>query len=340
MKRFIYCLALCFSAVSCVMAETDASHGGTGMGELVLTIRPGAPDSKDTDVPAYEQAVTDVQILAFDSQGGLGLYLNAEAGIRDVSLTLIEGEYDVWAVVNGPDCSETGSLEELTAKEVLLGDWNSTDPDKGLVMVGNSRVVVAAGRRTDAPVTVERLVSRVRVGSIMNDLPEEFGDIVVKGICLANVVGNQSIGGNASPEVWYNCYGSPTGVQGEYVDGSDVIAECADMTWREIGATIGHGETVDVEANLYSYRNEVREFPFFPSPFTGSGPVLFLYVCIAGEWYHLDKELPFCMYENTAAEVNLVITGIVFPGEKETGVELANGIVMIWQNMSGGSAEI
>lgn len=320
------------------MAEYDMTPDGAG--EVLISIGEVAPESRSVEVLDYERTVRNVQVLAFDPHGKLAVYMNAGTRMSHLQVRLPAGDYDMWVVLNGPDCSRVRTLNALVRREVMLGDWNSTDPARGFIMVGHETATVAAGRISELTVEVARLVSRVYVGNVTNNLPERFGDIFVQGVFLANVVGNQYVGGGAPPRVWYNRYGSPTGVQGEYADGRYLKAECEDMTWRTVARTIRRGETADLQANLYSYRNEVTDFPFFPEPFTRSGPVLFLYVCIDDVWYHLDKELPVGLYENKTIRLDLQITGMSSPGDKEIDIRITGCQVTPWQRISSGNYEI
>ena len=340
MKRIIYHICLCLSVISCSMAEYDMTLEGDRTGEVVITVGDTGLESKSTEVLDYEQVVRNVQVLAFDSGGKLAMYMNAGTRMSRLHVRLRAGDYEMWGILNGPDCSRVRTLNALVRREVMLGDWNSTNPARGFLMVGHETATVAAGRVSEVTVEVERLVSRVYVGNVTNDLPASFGDIFVQGVFLANVVGNQYVGGGAPPRVWYNRYGSPTGVQGEYADGRYLKAECEDMTWRTVGRTIRRGETADLQANLYSYRNEVTDFPFFPEPFTRSGPVLFLYVRIDDKWYHLDKELPVGLYENKTIRLDLQITGMSTPGDKEIDIRITGCQVTPWQHVSSGNYEI
>lgn len=326
--------------MACSTAEYDLAPDEDAIGEVVVSVGDAGLESKSTQVLDYEQVVRNVQVLAFDPHGKLGMYMNAGTRMSRLQVRLLAGVYDIWVVLNGPDCSRIRTLNALARREVMLGDCNSTNPARGFLMVGHEAVTVAAGRVSELTVEVERLVSRVYVGNVTNDLPASFGDIFVQGVFLANVVGNQYVGGGAPPRVWYNRYGSPTGVQGEYADGARFKAECEDMTWRTVARTIYNGEVADLRAGLYSYGNQVTDFPFFPEPFTRSGPVLFLYVRIDDEWYHLDKELPVALYENSTVRLDLQITGMSTPGDKEIDINIAGCQVTPWQRISSGNYEI
>ena len=340
MKRIIYHICIYLSVMACSTAEYDLAPDEDAIGEVVVSVGDAGLELKSTQVLDYEQVVRNVQVLAFDSGGKLAMYMNAGTRMSRLQVRLLAGVYDIWVVLNGPDCSRVRTLNALARREVMLGDWNSTNPVRGFLMVGHEAVTVAAGRISELTVEVERLVSRVYVGNVTNDLPVSFGDIFVQGVFLANVVGNQYVGGGAPPRIWYNRYGSPTGVQGEYADGARFKAECEDMTWRTVARTIRRGETADIQANLYSYRNEVTDFPFFPELFTRSGPVLFLYVRIGDEWYHLDKELPVALYENSTVRLDLQITGMSTPGDKEIDIRIAGCQVTPWQRISSGNYDI
>jgi hypothetical protein len=67
---------------------------------------------------------------------------------------------------------------------------------------------------------------------------------------------------------------------------------------------------------------------------------LFLYVRIDDEWYHLDKELPVALYENSTVRLDLQITGMSTPGDKEIDIRIAGCQVTPWQRISSGNYDI
>ena len=217
------------SIVSVMTAEcTCPPEGGTG-GVIRLNVGLRRDLTRAYGSLDHETMINSVQVLVFDQKGRLAAY-EGQQGSTWTEVEVMEGTYDVWALVNAPPCHDICTMDALESMDIML-ECNTMAG--GLVMSGRTSVDVSAGNVVTAEVTVERLVSRVYVRNITNECPQEYGDMVVKGIFLANVVGNQNVCGNAEPSVWYNRCGCTEGIQGQMIDGTDHLAEIGRASCRE-----------------------------------------------------------------------------------------------------------
>ena len=209
----------------------------------------------------YETQVNKVQVLVFDADGKLNVYKNVGAA-TSASLSVSYGQKKVWAVVNGPDLSDISTESVLKAKAVALSE-NSTTATTGFVMAGMSSCNVSSSSVT-ASVSVSRLVSRIALQKVTNSLPSVYGNITIQRVFLANVVGNQNIGGSASISTWHNKGGRKDGAtaSSQIIDGTNNLAGCPALTYKA-GASNAVLGTVAVGANhtpsspylFYSYPN-------------------------------------------------------------------------------------
>ena len=103
-----------------------------------------------------ETIVSDVQILLFDSDNKVAVYLD-NGTLTTGSITVKQGTYTLAALVNGPDVSGVNTYDELHSVSVPLSEYNSTSTD--FVMFGKeSGVEVLKTQSISKTVTVERLV--------------------------------------------------------------------------------------------------------------------------------------------------------------------------------------
>lgn len=256
--------AIVLSLASCTAIEHPCRSGDDAVGVIRLDVVLCHGRTRSADVFDYEAMINTAQVFVFDHEGRLAAYEELRES-TSAEVEVMVGTYDVWALVNAPPCHDIHTMDALESMDIML-ECNTIAG--GLVMSGRTSVDVSMGSVVTAEVTVERLVSRVYVRNITNECPQEYGDMVVKGIFLANVVGNQNICGDAEGSVWYNRCGCAEGVQGHLIDGAEHLADAPDMTWRKTDRLVPNGQTENIGACLYGYRNleteESDAFPFTP----------------------------------------------------------------------------
>ncbi len=262
---------------------------------------------------SYEEQINDIQIFIFDSNGRLNAYKHS-AQDAPVSITTTYGQKKVWAVVNGPDYSAVRSVSELTAKAIDL-NANSVIASEGFVMTGTINVNID---RSDVSkeLLVQRLVSRVALCSITNNLPAAYSDMSIESITLANVVGNQNVSGTAAVEKWYNQMGRQDGTSDplHIIDGVDYMATYPELTFAKPEATekvIANGSSLNTKYFFYSYPNPTTtDVTGWSTQFSARKTRLIIRAKINGEIYHYPVVLKNVLERNKAYTVNVTITAL------------------------------
>lgn len=263
----IFYWALC---ISCVEIESQppqipeaAEHS---LGTLEINIAVGESITRSTESSDYECGITSLQCLVFSSSGNIIAYQSLSSTETSTTLELKYGMVQVYVVANLPQpLKAIRTIDQLKATTVFLGQ-NTLNEKGGFIMRGITTALVAKEATGSATVKLERLLSRIYVRDITNSCPEELGDIVLKSVFLANVVGNQNINGTAAPATWYNQCGCKGGIEGQEIDGVRYTAEVPVMTFRSVNKTIANGQSERIAASVYGFENtstsSSTEFPF------------------------------------------------------------------------------
>lgn len=267
-----------------------------------------APDQTAT---AAESAVSDVQILVFDSNGNTASYISAGTSTT-ATARLRQGAYTARAVVNGPDLSGIKNASSLDAVGIALGSWNSPSSDFVMGDASASALTVQMNRETVVDMTVGRFVSRVRLVKVSNGCPAALGGIVLKRAFLSNVVCNQNLGGTAAPSDWSNMYGrSNVSNQDSVIDGSSFTASPAELTfwgWNG-GATIAPGLSISPALSFYSYPDSSSDaVKAWKSTFTATATRLVIVAEVNGTDFCYPVALPGTV-RNCTYDVSVSITG-------------------------------
>lgn len=301
--------------------------------ELVLSLDfPEAVETKAvsayTTAQTYETQVNSVQILVFDSAGKIDKYLNAGTKTSGISISTTAGAKTVWAVVNGPDLKDIGTLSALQGTAITLGGNQSTTASTGFIMAGSNTCTVGTSSVSCA-ITVSRFVSRVALVSVTNSLPSSYGSVTINGAFLSNVVGNQNIAGNAAASTWYNKFGradESTQVSSHIIDGSTYKASCPELTYKGISATaaIGASHAPSTPYLFYCFANSSTTAPGnFSTSFSAQRSVLVVKATVGGTAYYypivLDDAAPA---RNASYTVALTITG---PGSDDPNKPVQKG---------------
>ena len=253
---------LVLSLAACQRRESDDFGIVSGYGDIIVSVSVSDCSTKSAETFDYEEAINTLQFLVFDSQGKLLCYSQTPQ-LEGVPA----GNCEVWVVANGPNCSDVMDRSSLMNKEILLSN-NSTDPSKGFVMRGSTSVTVLKDDSVPASIVLERMVSRILINNIINSLYLSYGDIILKYVYLANVIGNQNVWGTAEPVIWYNKCGCVGGIEGQEIDGETYLAEIPDMTFRNLNVTIPNQYAENVGVCVYGFENNEtlisKDFPFTP----------------------------------------------------------------------------
>jgi len=293
-----------------------------------------------TTAQTYESQVNKVQVFVFGSDGAINFYQNLGTSTSG-TISTTAGAKTVWAVVNGPDLSTIGTLSALQATAVDLAA-NSTTAATGFVMAGNASVTVSAGSSANCGITVSRLVSRVALQSIVNQLPASYGAITIDRVFLCNVVGNQDIAGSAAASTWYNKDGradESTRNTAHIIDGSTYKASCEALTFKIVGSSLNNGASLTPSTPylFYSYPNSSTTAPNgFQASFAAKRTVLTVVATISGTKYYYPVVLDDATLDrNKTYTVGLTITGL---GSDDPDKPVSKGSISASITVSGWTA--
>ncbi len=267
-----------------------------------------------TTARSYETKVNNVQVLIFGDDGKINYYKDLGSKLSG-ELSITSGIKTVYAVVNGPDLSDIATISDLEAVAVDLSA-NSTSDSNGFVMAGKTTCSVSSGS-VNCSVPVSRLVARITLKSISNKLPSSYGDIQIKRVFLANVVGNQNLSGIASTNTWYNQEGrmdeTPL-VESHIIDGVAYTASCPELTYRETDFKVVNGSSHDPidPLLLYCYPNSCTTAPggFSPS-FSPQRSVLVIAAIVNEALFYYPVVLDNAIIDrNTSYSVALTVSSI------------------------------
>lgn len=258
----------------------------------------------------YEKAINTTQILAFDhSSGAIAAYGNGEGSTITISLATGRA-YDVHAMVNCPDLSAVGSLEELNSYKFGLSA-NSLQKSSGFMMEGKLEITPGQNENSPKEVHVSRLASRITLAKITNDLPSALGSITLNSVFLSNVAAKFTLGGAApAADDYINRYGRASGTEGSIIGTAQNKAACAEMTFSSLTATVNRGTPMQTPAYLYAYANPSQASPEgFKSTFAPTKTLLTVCATIAGKTCYYPVVLDG-IGRNTAYTVELTIKGM------------------------------
>jgi len=279
-----------------------------------------APYAESQD---YEKFVRNVQILIFDKDGKLNGYKNAGTATSGIEVGTTSGQKTVWAAVNAPDLSATGSVDELMDIVADLS-WNSKSD--GFIMAGNKTCSVPGNSSLSIP--VHRTMSRIALTSVTNNLPAAYGDIKLDNIFLANVVGTYGLNGPADTQTWYNKMGrrEDASSSSHIIDGSTSQASCQELTFIGTGLTIkkGSSHTPSTPYLFYCYPNgETSDNMGWSSPFTPRKTRIVAAATIAGTKYYYPITID-SPESNKSYTVSLTISGL---GSSDPDIPVSKGTI-------------
>lgn len=330
-------------------------------GAIAVTI--GGEASTKAVAIAVEKQLSELTFFVFDKSGGsadgrLDIVKQATAAEIETFNTndysgnwTIErvkvGKKTVVAVANFPYAriASVKTLNDLKLIAVDLGDNSRTATAGKFVMSGETEVTVTENVTATPSITLNRLVARVILSEFTNKLPAIYGSVTVKSVYLANVVGNQNLGGTAVPaaDKWLNklgCKGS-TYAAATVIGNGDVTAEVPEMTFRASNAACALNATAQPDASVYGFKNMSSTAPNKLSEgFNEGGAKSMFYVIVTIDgtdyWYPIELNGLEANYDYS---VKLTVVGLGNrPDDSEFGKKISkeNAIVSItvsdWAN--------
>ena len=306
-------LCSCDKNADCVPCEDQQETGALAVSLLFDEGAQTKAVTSFTTSQTYEKQVNKVQIFVFDESGKINIYKDAGTTQSNISISTTTGKKTIWAVVNGPDLSEVASLAELEDTAIDLAA-NSTTAATGFVMAGSTSCTVSASAAT-ANISVSRLVARVALQKVTNQLPDGYGALTIDNVVLTNVAGNQNIAGDATPATWYNKMGRKDGAteSSQIIDGETNKASCEALTFKSVKQEVAHGSDLNITTPylFYSYPNSnTAGSTGWVNPFTARASRLVVTATIDGVKYYYPVTLSKKLERNKAYTVEITITGL------------------------------
>ena len=328
MKKFA-----CFLAVAaCVACNYDVcevsgdEQASKGQGDLEVTIEHESLKTKaltDYTMPLLEEnAVKSTAVFVFDkATGNLNAYKKITKSGEECVFSVTTGEKVVCAVLNVESIGAVTTLEEF---DKLVDDLSGTDiVNDGLVMVGRQNCVVRNGETSEPTVTVKRMVARVVLTKVTNNVPPQYGDIVVNCVYLGNANTVQTYGGTPSVSVNPDGYAGKDKTQPIGKDG--VTGACPAYMYREIGGTVSTGAEITTKYHLYCQPTDEKVVT-----------CMYLLVTIGGSQYYYRVPLKNGLEANKtySVELEIVNLGSVTPPDGD----IQKGEIMPIVTVSGWNA--
>lgn len=200
-----------------------------------------------------EKRIKDVQLFIFKaSDGSLYRYIDtilpqaSVSGSWSIKQERVNAneDYKVAVFVNGLSATprvrfntEISDIEDLHGKVIYLASSNPDGGQGSFAMYGETPDPVHVGVNAEAPanITVRRYVSRIRLMSVQNKLPESYGQLTITKVFVINAMGKWNVDGspmstsNAAPATYgkFNWAGRKWG-QSNSDGATNFIAAAAD----------------------------------------------------------------------------------------------------------------
>ena len=327
-------LAVCgiLFATACHPVAEFLSEEGTGSLVISVSSQDGLSTKSDTSPAGKDAYLHDVQVFIFRTDGSLYSLSSFPENVTTQSVEGVKaGYYQVVAVANGPDLSSVRTRSELEQKQITL---SLNDPDKGFLMYGASEgnVVVSSGAasQTSVSIALKRHVGRVRLTTVRNNLPSDYGSLKVESVFLENALGNWTYQASGDPSGYVNLAGRKSG-RSTSTNASDFIvtagdAECAALTFRGTDRTVARGETPEsFNLSFYTFPNKLSVNDDHFSGATAEAACARLVLLVSygtgGERWYYPVTVPQ-LERNKSYDVSFVISG---PGSSDPNQQVTNG---------------
>ena len=312
--------AVMLLAAGCSRLPAEEPSGGAS--ELTVNLG-GLPESKATAGTDAENAVNSLSVYVFDADGMLDIVhacTGEEISRKSAKFQVKTGVKTVYAVANMNEtvASRANGKYLLSDLEAVTYSLSDNRPS-GLVMRGSrASVAVSAASGGSANVDLVRGVARVSLSSVRNNLPAPYGTVKVLHAFLCNVVGNQNLKGNATPDpaAFLNRDATRAHVRSQVIGTGSNTADCPDLTFCSLGDDVASGATKTYGSRfLYAFPNALTTSNNgFTDPFTPTATVLMTVVRIKDRNYYYPVALKGGLAANTEYKVDLTISGL---GNKE-----------------------
>lgn len=278
-------------------------------------------------VEDYEEKINSIQYLVFDKNSELYLYRKVTS-TEDIQFYARQGDsYTVWAVANLDQDLSTVSLTDLQQLRVTMTGNEKTE---GFVLYGStsSNFYTGSGSAKEQTLKIylSRLMSRVALAYVKNDMPAALGDFVLEGVFLADVPGETYFDKTLSVKTvysdtftnWYNWHGrNEYNKTDQIIDGVTYKAQMPDLTYKALSGTIAGGETYEPSTPdlLYTFSNASTGL----SVYTPHNITVVLMARINGQLQYYPLDI-YTIDRNTTVTLGVTITGYGSDDPMKTGV--------------------
>lgn len=257
MKRLIIPFLALAAVAACQKAPQTNSEEINEFGYLTVSLSQEKPITKADPTPATddEKAEKKVSVYVFNKRNGrLDAYKDIVSTAAECKFKLTTGEKKVYALINGANLPGRETVTSITELEALVDDISTgTIATNGLTMIGSADVTVTMASEATAAVTVSRLVSRVVINRIVNNLPAQYGKMKFECAYLGNAYSKSTLKGESS--VMVNPDGYADAGKTKMIGKAGEQGSCAPYMFKTIGQEVLVGNAMSTPVSLYCQPN-------------------------------------------------------------------------------------
>ena len=279
---------------------------------FVINVNTRMATKATTDVLSGEETIKDLQIYIF-KQSDMSLYRYKDtvltASANKTTFRIEENlnaneDYYVAVFANGlsanPVCRHQGfqNINDLRAQVVRLasttpgptGPWTMYGETDG--QNGSSQAIhVNVGQTAQVNVTVTRFVSRIRLMSVQNKIPEAYGAISIDKVFVINAYSKWNMAGTGT--VATSAIGGQFNWGGVGAVSAAIIASAGDCVYVEDNVTYPYG--------AHTYNAPAQSIPNFYKLQTDGDPA----PAVGSTWNataNNEQGIPFYVFPNNKAD--------------------------------------
>ncbi len=295
--KFLFAAAAALMSVACSEPVGMESVQKNELVELEISV-----DGMQTKAAsaAGETTVKDVQVFIFGKTSKqLESYGSAASG--SVKLSATPGEKTICTLVNAPAISDVNNYDAFSQKVSFLKD----NASGGFVMEGIRSKKLASAKDT-AKVKVDRLVSKVTLASVANQLEAPYSELSfsVNKVYLINVLGEAryfgDVTGLTGKETWHN----------KKTYSAEASTSIPALTYEAFSTPVSveNAKSYTTPHYFYCYPNPTdKTQDSSNSTWSVRCTRLVVEISLGGVSYFYPVTIP-AMKQNTEYKVNLVVT--------------------------------
>lgn len=245
-KKIFFTLCLMLGVMSCAKENPNAPVRETSPVSFTLSDR-NAVSVKSTSASPVETQVNNYQIFVFNEDGTLDVsgYMN---GAGPITLDCSIGRNKrVFALANHRE-NIASKIARESDLDAVVSNLYDNDFANGMVMSGG-RDADLLGAGDPVSIGVDRLVAKVKIDKITNNLNPSLGKLTINGIYCINVCGDAPIVPDPAyqAKTWYN--------KRKYVKEPTYTAVNTLISDTGVGASVKNSESYAASHCFYVYPN-------------------------------------------------------------------------------------